>query len=165
MNISKDTVVSFHYILTETESGTFLEDSRKTSAMVYLHGHRGVFPKMEEAFEGKAAGDSFTVSLSAEDAYGMRDEEATQRVSINHVVRQGKAKPKFRPGMLIHLNTKNGPQPAIVLKAGLKTLDVDLNHPLAGKALTFEIEVMGVRAASEEEIAHGHVHGEGGVEH
>ena len=67
--------------------------------------------------------------------------------------------------MLIHINTKDGPQPAIVVKAGLKTLDVDINHPLAGRTLKFDIEVVDIREASEEEITHGHVHGEGGHHH
>ena len=67
--------------------------------------------------------------------------------------------------MLIYLNTKNGPQPAIVVKAGLKTLDVDVNHPFAGKTLTFEVEVLDVRDATEEELQHGHAHGAGGHQH
>ena len=164
MQISKNSVVSFHYQLSEAGKAQ-LEDSRKSSPQVYLHGYGGIFSKLETELDGKEVGDTVSVTLEPEDAYGQRNEDAIQRVSINHVLRKTKKKVKYRPGMLVQLNTKDGPQPVVVLKAGLKTLDVDLNHPLAGFTLTFDAEVIAIREATEEEIAHGHVHGEGGHHH
>jgi len=114
---------------------------------------------------GKKAGDHFTVTLAPEDAYGLRKENAQQRVSINHVVKSAREKIKFQPGMVVHLNTDHGAQPVVIIKVGLKMLDVDTNHPYAGKTLTFEVDVIDVRDATEEEIAHGHVHGAGGHHH
>jgi FKBP-type peptidyl-prolyl cis-trans isomerase SlyD len=81
-----------------------------------------------------------------------------QRVPKKHLVTKG----KIAPGMLVQVNTKNGPQEAIVVKVGLKNIDVDTNHPLAGKTLTFDIEVVDIRDATTEEISHGHAHQPGG---
>ena len=86
-----------------------------------------------------------------------------QRVSIKHVVSRGVK--KFKPGMVVQVNTEHGPRDVRVVKAGLKTLDVDTNHPLAGRTLVFEIDIVNVRDATAEELAHGHAHGEGGHQH
>ena len=163
MKVEKNKVVSLHYKLSEGDK--VLEDSHQASPMIYLHGHNGIFPKLEEELEGKAVGDTIAVTLAPEDGYGHYNENAIQRISINHVMRKGKKKEKYRPGMLVYLNTKNGAQPALVVKAGLKTLDVDLNHPFAGRTLHFDIEIIDIRDASQEEVDHGHVHGEGGHQH
>ena len=165
MQITKNSVVSFHYQLSEPGQTQIIEDSYQVSPVVYLHGHVGIFPAIEKALEGKQIGDKVSITLEPEEAYGHRTKDAIQRISINHVVNRSKKKIKYKPGMLIHINTKDGPQPAIVVKAGLKTLDVDINHPLAGRTLQFDIEVVDIREASEEEITHGHVHGEGGHHH
>jgi len=164
MQITKNSVVSFHYRLTDSDQ-TLIEDSHASSPLVYLHGHEGIFSGLESALEGKSVGDKVSVTLPPEETYGPRIDDAIQRVSINHVVNKSKKKIKYKPGMAIQLNTKNGAQSVIVVKAGLKTLDVDINHPLAGKTLNFDIEIVNVREASEEEIAHKHVHGEGGHHH
>lgn len=164
MVIEKNKVVTLHYRLSEAGAG-LIEDSRAGAPVVYLHGHDGIFKGLEQALEGKSAGAKTTVTLSPEQAYGPRRSDAQQRVSIGHVINPSKKKLQYKPGMVVQLNTKNGPMAAVVIKAGLKTLDVDTNHPLAGKTLTFEVEVIDVRDASEEETAHGHVHGEGGHHH
>lgn len=163
MVVEKNKVVTFHYRL--TESGKVLEESHGGSPMVYLHGHPGLIKGLEEALEGKKAGHHLTVTVPPEKAYGPRYPNALQRVSINHVIKSSSAKPKFQPGMVVQLNTQNGPQPVVVLKVGLKNLDVDTNHPLAGKTLTFDLDVIDIREATSEELAHGHVHGEGGHHH
>lgn len=163
MKVEKDKVVSIHYRL--SEAGNMLEDSHQAEPMVYLHGHKGIFPALEKALEDKVVGDKVSATLPPNETYGERNETAIQRVSINHLVRQGKKKEKYKPGMIVYLNSKQGAQPAIVVKAGLKTLDVDLNHPYAGKTLDFEVEILDIRDASAEEIAHGHVHGKGGHHH
>jgi len=164
MQITKNSVVSFHYRLTDSDQA-LIEDSHASSPLVYLHGHEGIFPGLESALEGKTVGEKISVTLPPEETYGPRLDDAIQRVSINHVVNKSKKKIKYKPGMAIQLNTKNGAQSVIVVKAGLKSLDVDINHPLAGKTLNFDVEIVDIREASEEEIAHKHVHGEGGHHH
>jgi FKBP-type peptidyl-prolyl cis-trans isomerase SlyD len=124
-----------------------------------------MLPGVEEAMAGKKAGDSFSVTLGPDKAYGEVQENAVQRVSVKHVLTSGKKKVKFKKGMRVQLNTQDGPRDVMIVKAGLKTLDVDLNHPFAGKTLKFDIDVVDVRDASEEEIAHGHAHGIGGHQH
>lgn len=164
MLIAEDKVVSFHYRLSEPGQEA-VDDSRDGQPVVYLHGHDGMLPGLEEALTGKQIGDMFTVTLSPEQAYGPRREDAVQRISVKRVINPGNRKVNYRPGMVVQVNTDHGPREVTVIKAGFKTLDVDTNHPMAGRTLQFEIEVVDVRDASEEEIAHGHVHGEGGHQH
>ena len=164
MLISKDKVVSFHYRLSEPD-GADVEDSRDDQPVTYLHGHDAMLIGLEEALSGKRVGDSFTVSLPPEKAYGQRRDDAVQRISIKHIVNPKNKKLVYKPGMVIMVNTEHGAREVTVVKAGLKTLDVDTNHPMAGKTLNFEIEVMDIREATEEEIDHGHVHGAGGHHH
>ena len=164
MRIEKDKVVTFHYRLTG-EDQSVVEDSHDGSPMAYLHGHGGLLKGLEDALEGKQAGDRLTLTLPPEKAYGPRQENALQRISQRHVTGSSKAKMRFKPGMVVQVNTPDGPRSVIVAKVGLKTLDVDTNHPLAGRTLTFDVEVLDVRPASDDEIAHGHAHGEGGHHH
>ena len=163
MLIERDKVVTFHYRLTASR-GVVVEDTHGHEPMVYLHGHRGVLQGLEEALAGKQAGDRLSVTLTPEQAYGPRNEDARQRISKSHVAGASSKKATFRPGMTIQVNTREGPRPVRILKVGLTTLDIDTNHPLAGETLSFEIEVVEVRAASEEEMAHGHAH-RGGEHH
>ena len=163
MKIEKDKVVTIHYSVAETGAEP-TEDSRKTDQpMMYLHGHGGVVESLARELEGKTKGDKIQVSL--ENAYGDYHADAKQRVSINHIMKEGKGKPKLSPGMVVYLNTKEGPRIVTVIKVGLKAVDVDLNHPFAGKVLDFNVDVLDVRDATSEELAHGHAHGHGGVEH
>jgi len=160
LDIATDTVVSFHYKLRD-ENGEELESSRGGDPAAYLHGHGNIIPGLEDAMNGKATGESFSVTVPAAEAYGERDPYKLQRVPVKHLVYRG----KLAPGMVVQLNTEHGLRAVTVLKAGRHSADIDTNHPLAGKALTFDIEVVEVRAASEEEIEHGHVHGPGGHHH
>ncbi len=160
MNIAADTVVTFHYSLRD-ESGTELETSRGGDPSAYLHGHNTIIPGLEPFMEGKAAGDVFSATVAPEDAYGMPRPDKVQRVPVKHLVFKG----KLRPGMVVKLNTDRGLVAVTVAKAGRHSADVDTNHPLAGQTLTFDIEIVDVRAATEEEIAHRHAHGPGGHQH
>lgn len=164
MSIAADKVVMFHYRLSEPGQEV-VEDSRDDQPVVYLHGHGGIPAGLEEALVGKQAGDKFTVILLPEQGYGPRRDDAVQRVSIKRVVNPGNKKMVYRPGMVVRVHTDHGPREVTVVKAGLKSIDVDTNHPLAGRTLNFEIEVMDVRDATAEEVAHGHVHGAGGHHH
>jgi len=162
MQIEKDKVVTVHYRVSDL-FGEKIEDSHDDEPLVYLHGYNAMVQALEDEMLGKGVGDK--VSLTVDNAYGEREDGQVQRVSINHIVREGKAKPKLKPGMMVYLNTKQGSRPVTVVKVGLKSVDVDTNHPYAGKPLQFDVEVLKVRDATADEISHGHVHGEGGVHH
>lgn len=160
MNISKHSVASFHYTLRDSE-GAELETSRDDEPTAYLHGASNIIPGLEAALEGKTAGDHVEVTLAAEEAYGQRREDAIQRVPIKHLIYKG----KLRPGATVQMNTRQGTIPVSVVKVGRHTAEVDTNHPLAGQSLTFDIDIVDVREATSEEIAHGHAHGAGGHHH
>jgi len=159
MQIQENSVVQFHYTL--TENGTELEGSRASTPLLYLHGHNQMLPKLEEALAGKTTGDKLQVTLAPADAYGERKDDAIQSVQVKHL--QG-AK-KWKPGMVAWVNTDQGERQVTIVKVGMFKAEVDTNHPLAGKTVTFDIEIISVREATAEEIAHGHAHGEGGHHH
>lgn len=160
MNIDRNTVVTFHYTL-RNAAGDELETSRGGDPSAYLHGAGNILPGLEKAMTGKAAGDIFSVSLTAQDAYGERDPQRQQRVPVKHLIYKG----RLQPGMLVQINAEQGRRAATVIKAGKFSADLDTNHPLAGQDLAFDIEIIEVRAASREEVAHRHVHGPGGHQH
>ncbi len=161
MKIENNSVVSFHYIVNALD-GTEIESSRKVNQpQLYLHGHKGVVPGLETAMEGKQTGDTFKVTVAPELAYGMRVEGKMARVSMKKLAKAG----KISVGRWVQVETEQGMQIATVAKVGMTVVDLDLNHPLAGKVLVFDVEVLSVREATAHEIEHGHAHGAGGVEH
>ncbi|MFH7564657.1 FKBP-type peptidyl-prolyl cis-trans isomerase [Oceanimonas smirnovii] len=160
MQIVKDTVVQFNYTLKD-EQGEVMDTNEGKAPLAYLHGNDNMLEGLEKALDGKNEGDRFSVTLPPADAYGERDESLIQRVSIRHL--QG-AK-RWEPGMVAMVHTENGPRQIVVVKVGRFMADVDLNHLLAGRTLTFDLEVVSVRAATAEELEHGHAHGEGGHQH
>ncbi|WP_166253377.1 FKBP-type peptidyl-prolyl cis-trans isomerase [Marinobacter salicampi] len=157
MPIEKNQVVLFHYSVSD-DQGTVVEDSRGGEPNAYLHGHGGIIPGLEEALEGREAGESFSVTVSPEKGYGPRKADAMQRVPIKHLT----GAKRWKPGMIAQVKTEQGPRHVLVVKVGHKFADVDTNHPMAGKTLVFDIDIVDVRAAEPEEIAHGHAHGPGG---
>jgi len=160
MQITKDKVAAFHYRLYEGDEK--LEDSwEQDQPVLYLHGHKGMLPGIEEALAGKQQGDDIDVTLAPEQAYGERQHGAEERVPIKHIVTKGKP----RPGSVVQVNTAHGPREVVVLKVGRFNMDIDTNHPLAGKTLRFQMQVAEVRDATSEELAHGHAHGAGGHQH
>ncbi len=160
MTISANKVVLFHYTLFN-EAGEQLESSAGGEPSAYLHGAGNIIPGLEKAMEGRGAGDAFRAEVAPQEAYGLRNAEKMQRVPAKHLAFKG----KLKPGMVVQMNTDRGRLPVTVVKAGRHSVDVDTNHPLAGQTLAFEIEIVEVRDASAEEIAHRHVHGPGGHHH
>ena len=160
MSVTKDKVVRFHYNLTDAE-GTVEETTRGGAPMAYLHGHDNMISGLEKAMDGKEVGDTFSVTLEPKEAYGEFLPDCEQRIPVKHL--QG-AK-KWRPGMVGTVQTDQGMRQVTVVKLGKFMVTVDNNHPLAGKTLTFDIEIMDMRDATAEEIAHKHAHGEGGHQH
>ena len=156
MNISKDTAVTIHYTITDAQ-GKRLDDGD----VAYLHGgYDNLFAKVEQALEGKSVGDSLTVDLAVEDAFGARDESLLRSIP----------KAEFPPGVKVGgqlrgSNDQGEPQIYHVMKIKGPVVLLDGNHPWAGKTLKFQLSVASVRAATSEEIAHRHVHGAGGHHH
>lgn len=161
MQIAKDHVVTFTYSLKE-QGKTQLEANTADAPMAYLHGHRNILPGLETAFDGKQKGEQFEVVLEPEQAYGKRRDDAVQKVPIKHLVSKHK---RLLPGTLVKVNTEKGTVDASVIKAGKFMVTLDMNHPFAGKTLVFDVCVSDIRAATDEEIAHGHAHGLGGHHH
>jgi len=159
MKIVENSVVQFHYSVSEA-GGESIESSRSGEPLSVLIGHGGIIPGLEAAMIGHEAGDKFEVTVTPDQAYGDRRENLTQRIPRKHFKNA-----KLVPGMQVILPTEAGPRPMTVRKVGISVVDVDLNHPMAGKTLSFDVEIVDVREASDEEKAHGHVHGAGGHQH
>ena len=160
MKISQDSVVQFKYIIKDL-AGNEVESSGDHAPVAYLHGHNGMMPGIEKALEGKQAGDKVAVELPASETFGEKLVDNEQRVSIKHLM----GADKWKAGMTAIVNTEHGQRQVTILKVGKFMATVDINHPLAGQTLAFELEVVSVREASQEEIEHRHVHGEGGHHH
>jgi FKBP-type peptidyl-prolyl cis-trans isomerase SlyD len=158
--IADDTVVTFHYKLRDAE-GSFTESSEGASPVVYLHGRSNIVPGLETEMAGKKSGDKFTATVTPAHGYGERNPEAVQRVPVKHLATRG----PYTVGQMVAVNTNQGMRQARVAKVGHFNVDLDLNHPLAGKTLLFDIEVVEVRDATDEELAHGHAHGPEGHGH
>lgn len=161
MQIAQDTVVTFEYRLSEAD-GPELETSQEAVPLAYLHGHGNILPGLEDALAGLKGGDEITLTLPPEKAYGPHRPNAVQRVPVKHLASKHK---RLLPGMLVKVNTEKGVKDARIAKVGKFMLDLDMNHPFAGKTLVFDIKISSVRAATADEIAHGHAHGEGGHHH
>jgi FKBP-type peptidyl-prolyl cis-trans isomerase SlyD len=160
MQIATNSVVSFHYTLRD-ETGEQLESSQGGHPMTYLHGQDALLKGLEDALAGKKQGDSFTVTLAPELAFGELRADSELRVPLSQL----RGAKKWEPGMQAVIQTQHGHQQVTVLKVGHTMATVDTNHPMAGKTLVFNVEVVEVRAASPEELSHGHVHGPGGHHH
>ncbi|MES2605487.1 MAG: peptidylprolyl isomerase [Pseudomonadota bacterium] len=160
MPITDNMVAQFHYVLKD-EKGAQLEDSSTGDPMTYLHGHNSLLPGLEQALEGRNAGDKFTATLTPDMAFGELQPDSELRVPLSQL----KGSKKWEPGMQAVIQTPQGHQQVTILKVGHTMATVDTNHPMAGKTLIFDIEVVTVREASTEELHHGHVHGEGGHHH
>ena len=158
--IGVDTVVTFHYTL-RGEDGALIESSEGKDPVIYMHGHANIVPGLETQMTGKHGGEKFSATVAPELAYGLHDANAVQRVPTKHLATKG----RIVPGQMVAVNTREGARHARVVKVGHFNVDLDLNHPLAGKTLVFDIEIVDVRAATAEGIEHGHAHGPGGHGH
>ena len=163
MKITDKTVVQFHYILKD-EAGKQLESSFGSDPLAYLHGKKNMLVGVEKALTDKENGDKFSVTLQPKDAYGEYQEGAVQRLPAKHL-QNGAGTTKWKAGMVAVVQTEQGQRQVTVIKSGKFMVTVDMNSPLAGKVLTFDIEVVDVRAATDDEVEHGHAHGVGGHQH
>ena len=161
MTVAQHTVVTLHYKVTDVDSGQVIDSSENGDPLVYLHGAQNIIPGLENALEGKAVGDEVEVTVAPEDAYGERSDDRIQQVPIEAF----REIENLEPGMAVTAQTEHGPVNLIVTEIDESTVTVDANHPLAGKSLTFNVSIKSIRDASEEEVAHGHVHGPEGHSH
>lgn len=161
MHIAANKVVSIDYTLTNGQ-GQVLDSSSGREPLAYLQGHSNIISGLESALEGKSAGDSLKVTIPPAEAYGDRDE------SLSHAVprKMFENADEVQVGMQFQTMSEQGAT-QIVTVTGVDTehVTVDANHPLAGETLTFDVTVVDVRDATEEELDHGHVHGPGGHQH
>lgn len=163
--IANNTVVQFYYTLTDAADDSQIETNYGGDPVAYLHGHDGMLPAIEQALAGKSAGDTLRLTLTPDQAYGEREEGRQQRVPVKHLQGLPRGVRSWQPGMVAVVQTDQGMRQVRVIKPGLKMVLVDTNHPLAGKTLIYDIEVVNVRDATADEIAHGHAHGVGGHHH
>lgn len=155
MRIAEQAVVSFHYTLKD-QDGRVLDQSDSDRPLVYIHGVGNIIPGLEEALEGKNAGDKLNVVVAPEDGYGVRDEALVQ--VLPRAAFEGIS--ELRVGQQFHADSGHGPMVISVTHIDGDNITVDGNHELAGVQLHFDVEVVQVREASAEEMDHGHVHDE-----
>lgn len=172
MKIESNKVVSFHYTVHDADArdgavsadgDTPIDSSHERGEpLTVLIGHGNIIAGLEQALLGRESGESFQIRIAPADAYGERRANFTQRVPKKYFDDAG----DLKIGMSTTLQTREaGPRLVVVHKVGSSVIDVDLNHPLAGKTLLFDVQVTDVRDASPEEISHRHAHGAGGHDH
>ena len=154
--IENDKVASVHYTGTLPENGEVFDSSKGRDPLKFLVGHKNMIPGFERELMGASVGDKVEFTLSPEDAYGNHNPDAVQQVPKDMF---GDINPEIGMTLMSDMG------PFRVTEIGDELVTVDFNHALAGKSLTFNVEVVEVRDASSEEIAHGHAHGPGGVVH
>jgi FKBP-type peptidyl-prolyl cis-trans isomerase SlyD len=160
MVIAADKVVLIHYTLTNDE-GKVIDSSSGGDPLAYIHGHGNLIPGLERELEGKPAGTKLSVKIAPADGYGERDDGLVQRVP-----RRQFGGASVATGMQFQAQTSSGEaRVATVVGVVGDMVTVDMNHPLAGETLNFEVEITEIREASQEELEHGHVHGPGGHHH
>ena len=161
MQIADNAVVAIDYTLRNDE-GEVLDSSEGAQPLVYLHGAGNIIPGLEQALVGKQTGDELKASIEPEDAYGEYSVELV--ATLNRSMFEGVD--ELQVGMQFHASAPDGGMQVVTIRdLDGDQVTVDGNHPLAGQRLNFEVKVVSVRAASDEEVAHGHVHGEGGHHH
>lgn len=155
-------VVAFHYDLYDGNAEK-IESSKQGDPVLCLHGERGVLLALQDALNGKVAGDDFSITIPHQNAYGRHYPDRKQRLPRKKI--DGGKQQQFRAGQIITVRGEQGPSPATIIKVGKFNLDIDMNHPLAGVDLTFDVQVVSVRDATADEQAHRHAHGAGGHQH
>ncbi|GGS19704.1 FKBP-type peptidyl-prolyl cis-trans isomerase [Deinococcus knuensis] len=158
MNITQDKVVELDYKL--TVNGEIVDQSEAGEPLVYLHGHHNIIEGLEKKLEGKAAGDSFQVTVQPEQGYGPRDEENVEDLSREDF------EDDIEVGQTYYAQAEDGSViPFTVMAVEGDVVKVDFNPPLAGMVLDFDVTVLAVRDATPEELEHGHAHSDGDHDH
>ena len=156
MPIAQNDVVTIHYTLKD-DADKVIDSSSGGEPLAYLHGHGNIVPGLERELAGKGVGDRLTVRVPAAEGYGEYDRALVQKVPRRAL--------KGIDNLRVGLRLQAGHQAVTVTHIAGDMVTLDGNHPLAGQNLNFDVEVTAVRPATEEELAHGHVHGHGGHHH
>jgi FKBP-type peptidyl-prolyl cis-trans isomerase SlyD len=159
MQIGEKTVVSFDYTLKDDE-GKVLDTSEGREPLTYLHGSGNIIPGLEKALTGKSQGDSLDLTVAPEEGYGRRDESMIRNIPVRKLSDKNPV-----AGRRYRAQLDEGVAIVVVTSVKGDYAVVDANHPLADKTLHFSVKITEVRAATDEEITHGHVHGAGGHHH
>lgn len=161
MEIGDNKVVGIEYTLTDSE-GQVLDTSDGRGPLAYVHGKGGIIPGLEEELTGKAIGDELKVVVPPEKAYGPRNDQLLRRVPKEAFGGQL----EFELGLQFPVQDQDGRQRLVtIVHIEEESVILDANHPLAGEELTFDVKIVEVRNATEEELEHGHSHGAGGQQH
>lgn len=160
MKIEDNKVVQMHYQLTD-ENGTVIDTSAGHEPLTYIQGVGNIITGLEKQLAGKSAGDKVKAVVEPGEGYGERNENLIQIVPKSGF--QGDE--ELTVGMQVQVGTQEGQAIASVTKIEGEDVTLDMNHPLAGETLNFDVEVVSVRDATKEELDHGHVHGPGGHQH
>ncbi len=160
MQIVENRVITLNYILKDDEGNII--DSAEDGSFAYLHGAANIIPGLEHALLGKSAGDELSIAIEPNQGYGERNEDMSQVVPRDMF----DTDEEIKIGMQFHAESPDGqPLSVTVTDISDKEVTVDGNHPLAGVNLNFEVKILDIREATEEELEHGHVHGAGGHDH
>ncbi len=158
MQVADNTVVSIDYVLTGTD-GKVIDSNEGSGPLAYIHGQSQIVRGLEDALTGRSVGDKFHVTVEPAQAYGVRDTALVQVVS-REMFESANA---LEVGMRFRATLDDGDHIFTIVGLDDKQVTIDGNHPLAGSTLSFDVTVVDVRAATPEELDHGHVHGAGGA--
>jgi FKBP-type peptidyl-prolyl cis-trans isomerase SlyD len=159
--VADEKVVLFHYVLTD-DDGETIDSSRDDEPLAYLHGKGQIVSGLEKAMAGKKAGDTFQIDIAPADGYGEVEGPGPQAVERSAFP----ADTELEEGMMFNAEMPDGNLITLwVTEIQGDEVFVDQNHPLAGETLHFDVEIVEVRDATAEELAHGHAHGPGGHHH
>lgn len=159
MQIADNHVVTLHYQV-KTQDGDLIDESSSSEPLAFIQGSHYMIVGLEDALYGKQKGDKFELTVAPDKGYGQRQDQLVQEVPANMF--EGM---EIEVGMSFRATTDQGEQSVIIIDKDDETVTVDGNHPLSGMTLLFDVSIEDVREATSEEVAHGHVHGEGGCGH
>ncbi len=168
MQITSNKVVSLKYKLSNHQSGEKIEETNEQNPLVFLYGVGGLIPELEDNLAGKKVGDSFDFHIKASNAYGNHDPEHIAMIPSNvfHDDNGNFDNDMFKVGAMIPMSDSEGNHMhGKIIEVDSENVKMDFNHPLAGTDLHFQGEILEIREATEDELAHGHVHGEHGHQH
>ncbi len=160
MTITTGKVVFFDYTLTDDDQ-EIIDSSKGGQPLGYVQGAGQIVPGLEKAMEGKKAGDTFQIAVEPAEGYGLSDPANIAVIPADQI----EGVDELEVGTQLHTDTEYGEQTVVVTKIEGNEVTIDANHPLAGLTLHFDIAVREVRDATDDEVSHGHVHGEGGHHH
>ncbi len=159
MLISDNKVVKIHYSV-KTPDGETIDDSTKSEPLSFIQGSNFMIAGLEEALVGKQSGEKFEITIEPDKAYGQRHDQLVQEVPVSMFEGMD-----VEVGMSFRATTDGGEQSVLIVDKNDEFVTVDGNHPLSGLTLLFSVDILEVRDATQEELAHGHVHGAGGCSH